>query len=89
MKVDLQAFADAIFRVLLRPPPPPIDKAVAQTVKSSTTTIERTLAAHTKAVEVLIIGQSTKLIVHTTRVIEPLNHIATIVENINKNVINL
>ena len=87
MKVDLQAFVDTIFRVLLRPPP--INEAIARTVKSSTTTIKRTLTAHTKALKVLIIGQSTKLIVHTIRVVEPLNRVTAIIENINKNVVNL
>ena len=53
------------------------------------TTIERTLVAHTKALEVLIMGQSTKLMAHTTRVVEPLNRVAAVVENIDKNVATL
>ena len=53
------------------------------------TIIKRTLIAYTKALKVLIMGQSTKLIVYIIRVVESLNYIATIVENINKNVVNL
>ena len=88
LKVDLQAFTDAVFRVLSRPPPPPIDEAVARTFKSSTATIEKTLAAHTKALEI-IMGQSTEQMAHTTRVVEPLNRVAVVVENIDKNVASL
>src|ERR1035438_10324275 len=83
-QADLLTFAHAIFRQLSKPPPP-IDEAVARTFKSSTAIIERTLAAHTKALETFIIGQSTKLMAHTTRAVEPLNRVAIVVENIDKN----
>jgi hypothetical protein len=77
LKMDLQAFANAVFRQLSKPPlPPPIDVAKA-------------LRAHTTALDKTIMAQTARLMAHSTQLSEPISHVVAVVENIDKNVVGI